>query len=62
MFTSIRWRLVASYVMLTVLTVGILGTLTLSLVRRFSQQRELDFLTANARAVAEQAAPFVAPA
>lgn len=60
MLTSIRWRLVASYVLLTVLTVGILGTLTLSLVRRFSQQREVDVLTANARALAEQAAPLVA--
>ena len=61
MFRSIRWRLVASYVFLTLLTVGAVGVLALLLVRRFMEQRELGDLTANAGAIARQAVPLLRP-
>ncbi len=60
MFGSIRWRLVASYVLLTLLTVGVMGGLALSLVWRYVDHREVEFLTANAEAVARHALPLVA--
>ena len=59
MFNSIRWRLVASYVLLTVLTVSVLGVLALSFVDSYATQQELASLTANAEAVARQAGPLV---
>ena len=39
MFRSIRWRLVLSYVLLTLLTVAVMGGLALSLVRRYAGQQ-----------------------
>jgi signal transduction histidine kinase len=62
MFGSIRWRLVASYVLMTLLTVGVMGGLALSLVRHHVDQREVEYLTANAEAVARHALPLVGPA
>ena len=41
MFRSIRWRLVLSYVLLTLLTVGVVGVLALSLVKRYVGQQEV---------------------
>lgn len=61
MFDSIRWRLVASYVLLTLVTVGVLGVLALSLVERFATQQASNSLKANAEAIAVQAAPLLAP-
>jgi two-component system OmpR family sensor kinase len=61
MFRSIRWRLVASYVLLTLLTVSSVGVLALSLIKRYVGQQELDYLTANAEAVARQALPLMKP-
>ena len=61
MFRSIRWRLVLSYVLLTVLTVSVVGVLSLSLVRRYIGQQQDDFLTANAEAVALQAESLLWP-
>jgi signal transduction histidine kinase len=61
MFRSIRWRLVASYVLLTLLTVGLVGVLALSLIKRYVAQQERDYLTANADAVARQALPLMQP-
>ena len=61
MFRSIRWRLVASYVLLTLLTVSIVGALALSLIQRYVRQQEQDYLTANAEAVARQALPMMQP-
>jgi signal transduction histidine kinase len=61
MFRSIRWRLVFSYVFLTLLTVGVVGVLALSLVKRYVGQQEVDYLTANAEAVARQAMPLMWP-
>jgi hypothetical protein len=55
MFHSIRWRLVASYLFLTVLTVAVVGVLALSLVKRYTDQQEVDYLQANAEAIARRA-------
>ena len=59
MFRSIRWRLVASYVLLTLLTVSVLGVLGFSLVKQYIGQQETVFLSSNAEAVARQALPFM---
>ena len=61
MFRSIRWRLVASYVLLTLLTVSLVGVLALSLIKRYVESQEQDYLTANAEAVARQALPLMSP-
>lgn len=56
---SIRWRLVASYMLLTVLTVGLVAALALSLIRQHVEQQAVNYLTANAQAVARQAAALM---
>jgi signal transduction histidine kinase len=61
MFRSIRWRLVASYVFLTLLTVGLMGVLALSLIKQYVERQEQDYLAANAEAVARQALPLMRP-
>jgi len=60
-FRSIRWRLVLSYVLLTLLTVSLVGVLALSLVKRYVGQREVEHLTVSAEAVARQAMPLMRP-
>lgn len=60
MFHSIRWRLIASYVVLTLLTVIATGILALEIVRRYARQQELLALRANAMAISEQALPYLA--
>jgi signal transduction histidine kinase len=62
MFRSIRWRLVFSYVFLTLLTVSLVGVLALSLIKRYVGQQEVEHLTASAEAVARQAMPLMRPA
>jgi len=62
MFRSIRWRLVASYVLLTLLTVSLVGVLALSLLERYVEQQEQEYLRANAETVARQALPMIQPA
>lgn len=59
MFHSIRWRLVASYVLLALLTVSVVGLLSVEIVRRYSRQQETAALRANAEAIAEQALPLI---
>ena len=61
MHRSIRWRLVFSFVSLTLLTVTLVGVLALSLVQRYVGQQETEQLTTNADAVARQALPLVWP-
>ena len=61
MFRSIRWRLVASTIFLTLLTVSLVGVLALSLIKRYVEQQEQDYLMANAEAVAHQALPLMEP-
>jgi signal transduction histidine kinase len=60
-FGSIRWRLVLSTTLLTLLTVGVMGGLSLSLVKRYVDRQEIEHLTQNAEAVARQAAPLMTP-
>jgi signal transduction histidine kinase len=59
MFHSIRWRLVASFVLVTLLTVGLLGVLALSLIRQQLVAQETEYLESNAEAVARQAQPLL---
>lgn len=61
MFRSIRWRLVLSYLLLTLLTVAMVGILALSLIRRYVGQQETENLSANAEAVALRALPLLRP-
>ncbi len=61
MFRSIRWRLVASYVILTLLTVSLVGVLALLLIERYVEQQEQEYLASNAEAVARQALPMMQP-
>jgi signal transduction histidine kinase len=60
-FRSIRWQLVASYVLLIVLTVAVVGTVALRLVVGHVERQEVEHLTGNARAIAQQAADLMWP-
>ena len=60
-FTSIRWRLVASFVGLALLTVCSVGALALILIQRNLNVRELEYLSANALAVSRQASALMLP-
>jgi signal transduction histidine kinase len=62
MFSSIRWQLVLSYVLLALLVVSLLGTLTLSLIGRYVDRQADAHLTSNAEAIARQAWPLMWPA
>jgi signal transduction histidine kinase len=61
MFHSIRWRLVASFLFVTLLTVSLIGVLALSLIRQQVASQEEAYLRANASAVARQAASLMEP-
>lgn len=61
MFQSIRWRLVASFVFLAVVTVLVVGFLAVEIVRRYTYQRETAELQASAEAIARQAASMISP-
>jgi signal transduction histidine kinase len=56
---SIRWRLIASYVFLAVVTVAVAGVLAMEIVRRAAYEREVSELQASADAIAHQAMPWV---
>ena len=58
-FISLRWRLVASYVLLTGLTVGVLVLLATTLLRQSVERQEMEALQANAEAIAQQATPLM---
>jgi len=59
MFHSIRWRLILSYTALTLLTVVLVGTLALALLRRYAVRRADQSLRANAHAIAAQTRPLL---
>ncbi|MCP4165645.1 MAG: HAMP domain-containing histidine kinase [Chloroflexi bacterium] len=61
MLKSVRWRLVASYMLVTVLAVSLVGILALSLLRTYVERQELVSMRANAEAVALQAEPLLWP-
>jgi signal transduction histidine kinase len=58
-FHSIRWRLATTYMAFTLVVVGLVGLVTISLVRQQTRQQEQAYLTANAAVVAQQAQPFL---
>jgi signal transduction histidine kinase len=47
--------------LLALLTAALVGALAISLVKRYADQQELDYLTANANAAARQALPLIWP-
>lgn len=59
MFRSIRWRLVASYTLMTILAVTLVGVLALFLIERYLLHQERDYLAMNATAVAQQLEPML---
>jgi signal transduction histidine kinase len=61
LFHSIRWRLIGSYVLLAVVTVSVVGILSVEIVRRYAHQREMADIQANAQVIASQAAPYFWP-
>ena len=61
LFQSIRWKLAASYSVLVLLSVTLMGTLALYIVQRDVGRQEAGYLKANALAVANQARGFMDP-
>ncbi len=59
---SIRGWLIGSYLLLSVVAVGITGVLTVSLLRAYGIRQEEAVLRANAESVARQARAFMEPA
>jgi signal transduction histidine kinase len=61
MLRSIRWRLVLSYLSLTLLTVTAIGLLSYSLIQRNIATQERDALRSSAQVVARQAEGYMSP-
>jgi len=59
-FHSIRWRLIASFTLLTLLTVSALGVLVLSAMQRYVTAQETGYLSQNAQAIAAQSVTLLA--
>jgi len=60
-FKSIRWRLAASYALLVLLSVTLMGALALSIVQSYVGRQEGAYLRANAREIADLAQRFLEP-
>jgi len=56
MFHSIRWRLVATYIFLTMITLALAGLMAIWALSQFALQQEIGYMTSNAQAIALQAA------
>ena len=61
MFQSIRWRLAASYALLILLSVTLMGAFALSIVQNYVGRQESAYLRANAREIADLAQRFLEP-
>jgi len=61
MFRSIRWRLVLSYVILTLITISVVGVLTLEIIEQHALQQERENLQNNALGLTQQALPLMWP-
>ncbi|MBW7881528.1 MAG: HAMP domain-containing histidine kinase [Caldilineaceae bacterium] len=61
MLRSIRWRLVVSFTLLTLLTVGAIGVMAYTLVEQRLARQEQEYLRANAEAIARQAQRLMSP-
>ena len=58
---SVRWRLVLSFIAISLVAVGIVGGGSLILVHHFIERQEAEYLRSNADAVARQALPLMVP-
>ena len=61
MLKSIRWRLIGSYLLVTLLAMLALGVVLLSIVGNYFVQQERAYLTSNAMALAGRVAYFLRP-
>ena len=61
MFQSTRWRLAASYALLILLSVTLMGALALSIVQSYVGRQESAYLRANAKEIADLAERFLEP-
>jgi signal transduction histidine kinase len=61
MLHSIRWRLTASFALLTLLTVILLGVTVVTLMKRSLERQVSDYLRANAQALAHQSQALFVP-
>ena len=61
MFRTIRWRLAASYALLILLSVTLMGAAALSIVQSYIGREESAYLRANAQQIAELAQRFLGP-
>jgi len=61
MFRTIRWRLAASYALLILLSVTLMGAAALSIVQSYVGREESAYLRANAQQIAELAQRFLGP-
>jgi signal transduction histidine kinase len=60
-FTSIRWRLAASYALIILLSVTLTGTIALYIVQNYVGRQEKAYLKANAEEIADLARHFFDP-
>jgi signal transduction histidine kinase len=60
-FSSIRWRLAASYVLLILLSISLMGSLALYIVQGYVGKQESAYLRANAEETADLAQRFMNP-
>jgi HAMP domain-containing protein len=58
---SIRWKLAGSYALVILLSITLMGSLSIYIVQRYMQGKEGEYLRANAQAVAELAGRFLDP-
>jgi hypothetical protein len=58
LFHSIRWRLVASYVLVTLLSISMVSLLATEIVKRNIEEQRVKELQANAVSIAQQLQPF----
>lgn len=61
MFRSIRWRLILSYVVLTLITISVVGLLTLKIIEQHALQQERENMLNNARGLTQQSLPLIWP-
>jgi signal transduction histidine kinase len=61
LFHSIRWRLVASYVLVTLLSISMVSLLATEIVKRNIEEQRVKELQANAVSIAQQLQPLMSP-
>lgn len=61
LFRSIRWKLVSSYITLAFVILGLTGFLASWAIHHFARQQEIQYLTATAEAIADQAYKSIFP-